>query len=85
MISAARIKKIVHVALALFLLVVGLFGLALPILNGIIPITLGLILLSFESKYVERWLDNTAKKNKHVDHWYQKLAHAMRRFFGIES
>lgn len=85
MLSVARIKKIFRITLAVVLLLVGIFGLVLPILNGVIPIVIGLILLSFESKYLEGRLEHFARKNHHVEHWYHRLAKRMRTFFRINS
>lgn len=79
-----HVRKIFRITLAVVLLFVGVLGLVLPILNGIIPITIGLILLSFESKYVQSALENAVKKNHRVEHWYHRLAKIIRRFFKIK-
>jgi uncharacterized membrane protein YbaN (DUF454 family) len=50
-----------------------MLGLVLPILNGILFLVLGLIILSFESPYIEEKLERFSKKNKHTREWYEKL------------
>lgn len=77
-----RLKKILHIALAVILIAIGIAGLVLPILDGIIFLLLGFILLSFESPLIEVRLSTIAKKNRYIDAWYEKLNIWMRKFFG---
>ena len=77
-----RIKKAFHVTLGLILIVIGLAGLILPILDGLIPLLLGFILLSFEIPSVERHLARIAYKTKFTGDWYEKLERWMRKVFG---
>ena len=76
-----RIKKILHIGLAIILIAIGIAGLVLPILDGVIFLLLGFILLSFESTYIEEHLNRIAKKNKRIDLWYEKLNTWMRKNF----
>ena len=78
----ARIKKLFHIALGFTLILIGLLGLILPILNGVIFLLLGFILLSFQSQYVEQRLSRIAHKNSVLGEWYEKLDSWMRRIFG---
>lgn len=77
-----RLKKILHIALAVILIAIGIAGLILPILDGVIFLLLGFILLSFESPLIEEHLSTIAKKNRYIDAWYEKLNIWMRKFFG---
>lgn len=76
-----HIKKTFHIFIGLFLLLVGIAGLVLPILNGVVFLLLGLIILSFESPYLEKHLEAYSKKNKHIHHWYEKLNQLMKKLF----
>lgn len=76
------IRKILHITVGIFLLCVGLLGLVLPILNGLLFLVCGLIVLSFESRYVEKKLFEMTQKNKFAHHWHLKLEKWLRRFFG---
>lgn len=76
-----NLKKVIHVAVGAFLVLFGLIGLILPILNGLIPLLLGLILLSFESPYIAYNLKKTASKTSLTNRWYEKLEKWMRKVF----
>jgi uncharacterized protein len=78
-----RLKKLFHLILGTLLLLLGVVGLVLPILNGVLFLLLGFILLSFESTYVERHLNKIAHKNTTVGIWYDKLDTWMKKVFGI--
>lgn len=78
-----NLKKILHISLGITLILVGLCGLVLPILNGTVFLLLGCILLSFESPYVERHLTRLAHKNTHTGNWYEKLRKLMRKWFRV--
>jgi uncharacterized membrane protein YbaN (DUF454 family) len=76
-----QLKKAFHVILGIFLLLIGVAGLVLPILNGIVFLLLGLILISFESPYIEKILSHYSEKNRHISHTYKKLNVWMRKLF----
>ncbi len=74
-------KRIAYILIACFLIIIGLAGIVLPILNGLIFILLGLILLSFESPYIEYKLQQAAAKNSYIEKWYTKLHSIMKKIF----
>lgn len=76
-----KLKKIIHLLLGTMLVLLGVAGLVLPILNGTILLLIGFILLSFESKYVEYHLNKLAHKNTTTGEWYEKLQKWMRKIF----
>jgi uncharacterized protein len=76
-----KIKSAIHLLLGLFLILLGIAGLILPILNGMIFLLLGLILISFESKYVEYHLSKLAHRSAFSGRWYEKLLAFMNRLF----
>lgn len=78
-----HLKKIFHIIFGIMLLLIGLAGLILPILNGTLFVLLGLILLSFESTVLEKKLLHLSKKNKTVETWYHKLSTLMKRIFKV--
>lgn len=74
-------KRTLYIVIALLLITVGIFGLVLPILNGVLFLLLGFILLSFESSYIHYHLQKIASKNDTINAWYKKLDSWMRRVF----
>jgi len=78
-------RKILHIIAAVILLTLGVFGLVLPILNGMVLLILGLILLSFESRYVERKLFLLTQKNALLHKWHVYLEKKMREVFRMEK
>lgn len=79
-----NLKKLLHIVLGISLIVLGIAGLVLPVLNGTLFLLLGLILLSFESTYIEKHLHALAKKNRRVDTGYEKLLAYMKKLFRID-
>lgn len=74
-------RKIMHLVLGGFLVLLGVAGIILPVLNGTIFLIVGLIIISFENPYVEEKLFTLTQKNKMVHHLYIKLEKVVRKFF----
>ena len=70
-----------HLVLGGILVLVGIAGLILPILNGTVFLIVGLIIISFESPTVEEKLFKLTQKNKTIHHLYLKLEKNLRKFF----
>lgn len=75
------LQKITHVTIGIVLLFIGIVGLVLPILNGVIFLILGLILISFESAYVEKKLTSLTEKNKFTKELHGRLEKFLRKIF----
>lgn len=75
-------RKILYISLGSILVMIGLFGLVLPIINGTVLLIIGFIILSFESVYVERHLHAVTKKNDRVHQLHLFLEKKIRRLFG---
>lgn len=75
------LRKIIHILIGMLLLLLGLLGLALPVLNGTIFLIIGFIILSFESPYIERKLLFLTEKNPTLHKWYTKLNRILRKVF----
>jgi uncharacterized membrane protein YbaN (DUF454 family) len=80
-----HIKRTVHIMLAFVMLIIGIAGLILPILNGTLFIVIALILLSFEHKKTELFLQRLAGTHPKIEKLYLKLDNTMRKFFGVEK
>ncbi len=74
-----QLKKAVHILLGGLLIAIGIAGLVLPVLNGMLFLLIGLILLSFESAYVESNLRRLAHRNKFLSKWYERLSVWMKK------
>ncbi len=75
------LPRIVNWALGSFFLTVGVVGAILPILNGTFFLVLGLILISFESKYVEKKLHQLTSKTKLTQKLHMYLENFLRKYF----
>jgi len=76
-------KRILKISLGILLILLGLIGLFLPILQGILFLLLGTLILSSESKRVRRL---TALLRLRYPKQYEKsrqLGNKIRRFFKI--
>ena len=59
---ARSLKRYVILGLGWFFVVLGILGIFLPILQGILFLLIGFILLSRESEWAQRQLDNLRKR-----------------------
>lgn len=80
-IAELLLPRIVNWVLGSFLVTLGVAGVILPILNGTFFLILGLILISFESKYVEEKLHAVTKKNATIHKWHLYLENVLRKYF----
>jgi uncharacterized membrane protein YbaN (DUF454 family) len=78
------LKKILHLSLGIILVILGFLGMVLPFIHGTIPLIVGLILISFESEWLEKKLTELASKNKRTKHWHEKLDVTLKGFFKID-
>lgn len=76
-----NLKRTLHISLALLMLTIGLLGIVLPLLNGTLFIVIALILLSFENRKLEQFLERWMSKNKTAHRVYEKLNSLLRRWF----
>lgn len=79
--TTATIRVIAGGALVVF----GLLGLALPLLQGIFFLIIGLYILSLDSAWFRVRLERLVQKNVWVAAMYQKIDRAVRNFFGMHN
>ena len=75
------LPRIINWVLGSFFLTVGVAGVILPVLNGTFFLVLGLILISFESTYVEKKLHFLTSKNTVIHKWHLYLEGWLRKYF----
>ncbi len=80
-IAELLLPRIINWVLGSFFLTLGVAGVILPILNGTFFLILGLILISFESKYVEKKLHALTSKSKVIHTWHLKLEAFLKKYF----
>ena len=80
-IAELLIPRIITWVLGSLFITVGIAGVVLPILNGTFFLILGLVLISFESKYVEKKLHRITSKNKVIHEWHLLLEKWLRKYF----
>ncbi len=77
-------RKVMHIILGFTIVLIGIAGLVLPILNGVLFLIIGLIILSFESEKLEHKLLAITKKNNTIHSWHLKLEKILRKLFRKE-
>lgn len=80
-IAELLLPRIINWVLGSFFVTVGVAGVILPILNGTFFLILGLILISFESKYVESKLHHLTSKSEIIHKWHLYLEGMLRKYF----
>ena len=75
------IRKIIRLFLAGILLIIGAFGLVLPVLNGVFFIVVALILISLEVPTLDHFMEKHSKRNHTFHKTYEKLRHFVRKHF----
>lgn len=76
-----HIKKFLLIVLGLSLILIGLLGVVLPILNGTLFLLVGIILLSFESTRVEKVVLSFVERSEILKKWHKKIDQILRKFF----
>lgn len=80
-IAELLIPRIITWVLGSLFITVGIAGVVLPILNGTFFLILGLVLISFESKYVEKRLHQLTGKSEVIHKWHVLLEDWLRKYF----
>jgi uncharacterized membrane protein YbaN (DUF454 family) len=80
-IAELLVPRIINWVLGSLFLTVGIAGVILPILNGTFFLILGLILISFESKYVEKKLHALTSKTALTHKLHLYLENILRKYF----
>ncbi len=76
-------KRILKISLGILLILLGLIGLFLPILQGILFLLLGTLILSSESKRVRRLMALIRLRYPKQYEKSRQLGNKIRRFFKI--
>lgn len=77
-------RKAMHIILGFTIILIGIAGLVLPILNGTLFLIIGFIILSFESEKLEHKLLSLTKRNATIHSWHLKLEKILRKLFRKE-
>ncbi|HEY4487266.1 MAG TPA: hypothetical protein VI483_00705 [Candidatus Paceibacterota bacterium] len=78
-----QIKRILLFIVAFMFIVAGLLGLALPFLQGILFLAIGLILLSIASPRARGWIENYTRKYPKFHAWVEKIEKRITNIIGI--
>lgn len=78
------LPRILSVLIGSLFISFGIIGLVLPFINGTLFLIIGLILLSFESKYVEKKLHYYTDKNTTLKKWHLYFERKLRKLFRKE-
>jgi len=77
-------RKALHIVLGCTIILIGIIGVVLPIVNGTLFLIVGLIILSFESDRLEKKLLSLTKRNNTLHSWHIKLEKILRKIFKKE-
>lgn len=61
-----KVKKVLVLTVGIIFIILGLFGLVLPFLQGILFLFIGFLLISFCFPEVRPWVDKHLKKYPHL-------------------
>jgi uncharacterized membrane protein YbaN (DUF454 family) len=78
---ATSFRKALHITLGLFLVILGIAGLVLPLLNGTVLLIVGFIIISFENERIEKFLLRMTAKNHTLHTLHKKLDLFLRKIF----
>lgn len=80
-IAGILLPRLINWVLGSFFITLGIAGAILPVVNGTFFLVIGLILISFESKYVETRLHHLTKKSALIHKWHLYLENWLRKYF----
>ncbi len=74
-----QLRKTLYLILGSSLILLGVAGLVLPIINGTILLIIGFIIISFENPALEKKLYAFTKRHATIHAWYIKLDAYLRK------
>jgi len=74
-----HIKRAATLTLGWVLVMVGIVGLFLPILQGVLMIALGLYVLSRESRTVHNWVEHARRRHPALDRGLREVRRRLHR------
>ena len=78
-----HIKRILLFTAACAFITLGLLGLALPFLQGILFLAIGLILLSIASPTARSWIEHHTRKYPKFHNWVEEIEKKITDIIGI--
>ena len=78
----AKLKSSFNYFLAILLIFGGVIGFILPIVPGLLPILIGLVILSIEIPVIDEWLESKFSKNEKFNKHFQTTKRKVRDIFG---
>ena len=78
----AKLKSSFNYFIAVILIVAGILGSILPIVPGVIPILIGLVILSIEIPVIDEWLDSKFAKSEKLNRSFQSAKGKVKNIFG---
>jgi uncharacterized membrane protein YbaN (DUF454 family) len=80
-----KLKQIGIVIIGWVILVLGILGLFLPVLQGILFIMIGLAILSSRSETIKRFLRHLEERHPHYHEQIEKWRKRVRSWFGKDG
>jgi len=77
-----KIKKALILTLGIIFIILGLFGLVLPFLQGFIFLAVGLVLVSFSFPRIRLTINKHAKRHPHLSSIVNKTESWIAKFIG---
>ncbi len=77
-----HLRKIALIILAVIFLGLGVLGLALPFLQGILFIVIGIVLLSIASTRFRAWAETHTRKFPHIHRIVERVRERAERLIG---
>jgi len=77
-----KVKKVAILTIGVVFIILGLFGLVLPFLQGFLFLAIGLILLSFSSPGIRITINKYAKRYPHLSNIIKKTDSWVAKFMG---
>ena len=78
-----QIKRALIFIVAFVFIALGILGLALPFLQGILFLAIGLILLSIASPRARSWIEHHTRKYPKFHTWVQKIEKRITDIIGM--
>ena len=78
-----RLKRVLLFTAAVIFILLGLLGLALPFLQGILFLAIGLILLSIASPAARTWIEHHTRKFPKIHAFVQKIEKRITDIIGL--
>ncbi len=76
----SQLRLLLRVTIAFLLVLLGLLGLVLPLINGTVFILIALLVLAIDIPWLDKKLDTYSSRHPKLERWHKKFRDVVRKY-----